>query len=490
VQRFGYGITIGDGAYVRNYPSSTSVIIDELPANKVVYVNGQEYVDNTAWHLIQYDGAWGYVRGDMLRMMNEYEVLAYLEETQHTPEPEPEITLAPYDPNAMSCYGYVSASSVNFRQQPSAQSTRISRLKQYALCLIYDTEVIDGTVWYKVGYEGTTGYLNGDYFRQMTVAEAETFFQSEEYRTGLRNNAPEEQQQTNSSPQTTGTPTGIATAEDIKVETWKNPDSGISVSYEPFDPFATPEPLPENDVRNKEYLDSLADRIKAGSLKEEDLEKLLETAYRDSADKDAIIQNAMTYVREKIGSSGASEVTNTPEGIPMETEENPQYKQEENQGGSAVGWIIGGLLLAGAAGGGYFYYSSVQKKRQAAQRLAQKKAAQQRKEQGTVKPSGVSGTAVKQPASAQQAARVRTGTYTEKNGTTSVKPASQADSGTMRKPYSRNVENPYARYTSGSEEDASYTASFKPDESRRSGNTHRRRTAGNEKETGKDNYDG
>ena len=446
-------------------------------------------MNETAWHLIQYDGTWGYVRGDMLRMMNEYEVLAYLEETQHTPEPEPEITLAPYNPDTLSCYGYVSASSVNFRQQPSVQSTRISRLKQYALCLIYDTETIDGTLWYKVGYEGTTGYLNGDYFRQMTVAEAEAFFQSEEYRTGLRNNAPEEQQQTNPSPQTTGTPSGIASAEDWKVETWKNPESGISVSYEPFDPFATPEPLPENDVRNKEYLDSLADRIKNGSLKEEDLEKLLETAYRDSADKDTIIRSAMTYVRDKVGAVGAPEAANTPEGIPMETEENLQYKQEENQGGSAVGWIIGGLLLAGAAGGGYFYYSSVQKKRQAAQRLAQKKAAQQRKEQNSAKAQVTAGTASRQPASAQQSARVRTGTYTEKNGTTSVKPTSDAENSTVRKPYSRNVENPYARYTSGNEEDASYTASFKPDESRNSTNTHRRRTTGKENETEKNNYD-
>ena len=203
----------------------------------------------------------------------------------------------------------------------------------------------------------------------------------------------------------------------------------------------------------------------------EDLQQLLETAYRDSADKDQIISSALNYVREKLGTAGADEATETPEGIPMETEVSPQYEQEKEQGGSAAGWIIGGLLLAGAAGGGYAYYSSVQKKRQAAQRLAQKKAAQQRKEQAA-RGSQAAGKTSEQPASAQQAAKVRTGTYTEKNGTTAVRPS--ATQNTTGKPYGKTVENPYGRYTSGGEDDAAYTASFKPEE-KQTGNTRRRR---------------
>ena len=430
-------------------------------------MTGQMYENETAWHIIQYDGGWGYVRGDMLRMMNEYEVLAYLEETERTPEPEPTVTPAPFNPDSLSCYGYVSADSVNFRKQPSKQSDRISRLKRYALCLIYDTQDVDGTVWYKIGYEGTIGYVDGTYFKQMTVQEAEDFFQSREYQEGLTNNAVTTAAPQSSSPQTTGTPSGIVSAEDLKVETWKNPDSGITVSYEPFDPFATPEPLPENDVRNKEYLDSLTERIKNGSLKEEDLEQLLETAYRDSADKDTLITTAMNYVREKLGTN-TEEPTVTPEDIPLATEENPQYEQEQEQGGSAVGWVIGGLLLAGAAGGGYYYYSTVQRKRQAAQRLAQKKAAQQRREQAASKTAA--GTKTEQTASVQQAAKVRT-------------PNTRSTSQTSRnsnnaKPYSKTVENPYGRYTSGGEEDASYTASFKPDESKTGGTSRRRRNGG------------
>ena len=429
--------------------------------------------------MTQYDGKWGFVRGDMLRMMSEYEVLAYLQEAQKTPEPAATDTPAPFNADSLSCYGYVSADSVNFRKQASTQSERISRLKKYALCLIYDTQIIDNTTWYKVGYEGTIGYVNGDYFKQMTVSEAEKFFNSKEYLEGLNNNMTEQKQQQQQQPstgtqaKTTGTPSGVVSAEDQKVQTWTNPDSGVTVSYVPFDPFATPEPLPENNVRNKEYLDSLADRIKNGSLKEEDLKKLLETAYRDSADKDTLIESAMTYVHEKLGTENTTEPTATPEDIPLNTEENPQFEQEQNQGGSAIGWIVGGILLAGAGGGAYYYYSSVQKKRQAAQRLAQKKAAQQRKEQTGGKTTGgtnTGSTGQTQTTSAQQAAKVRTNT---------------ARSGVTNKPYSRNVENPYGRYTSGGEEDASYTASFKPDESKKTGSSPRRRNNGTGDREGK-----
>ena len=167
----------------------------------------------------------------------------------------------------------------------------------------------------------------------------------------------------------------------------------------------------------------------------------------------------------------------------METEENAQFEKEQSQGGSALGWIIGGLVLVGAGGGGYAYYSSVQKKRQAAQRLAQKKAAQQRKEQTTGRmpagktPAGTAGT-VQKPAGAQQAARVRTGTYTEKNGTTASRPAGQTGSSNDR-PYRKTVENPYGRYTTAGEEDATYTASFKPEESRNKTAGPRRRSDAN-----------
>ena len=508
-QRIGYAITIGDGVYVRNWPSSNSVIIDELPANKVVYVTGQTYVNEVAWHMTQYDGTSGYIRADMLRMMNRNEIAAYLEEGRATQAPETVITVAPFNPEELSCYGYVSSDSVNFRTKPSKSSTRIQSLKKYAMCLVYGTEEAEGTTWYKVGYNGTTGYISGDYFTQMTVREAEEFLNSSRYLEGINNNktstvtqAPANSK-TQSNPTTTGTPSGIVSAEDQKISTWTNPDSNLTVSYEPFDPFATPAPLQENDdLKNTEYLDSLAEQMKTGKLTEEKLKTTLQVAYKDASNADSMVEKALAYIHEKVG-EGIEEIpTETPTVNPLATEADVVYPQEENTGGGAAGWLIGAAVLAALGGGGYYWYLNTQRKREAAQRMAQKKAAQQRQAGKATAGTGASTRPGQktttnptkpnnpnQPVSAQSSAKVRTGTYSGKNGAVTAKP-SQGNSNFQNasKPYQKNVENPYARYTSGStEEDATYTASFKPENSPQESSSFRRRSNRNQSRQNSDN---
>ena len=189
-----------------------------------------------------------------------------------------------------------------------------------------------------------------------------------------------------------------------------------------------------------------------------------------------MIAGAKAYIEEKLGAAGTEEPTVTPEDIPLNTEDNTQFEQEENQGGFPFGWVLGGLALAGAGAGGYYYYTA-QKKREAAQRLAQKKAAQQRRDQAAVKSvssaaaSGTPNAAGKNAAepaapSAQQAARFRT--TAGRIGTTGGNGQSAG------KPYSKNVENPYGRYTSSGEEDSEYTASFKPEQKKPSSGRRRK----------------
>ena len=305
----------------------------------------------------------------------------------------------------------------------------------------------------------------------MTVGEADQFLNSSLYTEGLANNTTPDTSTTDNAP-TTVTPNGIVSAEDQKISEWVNPNSGASVSYEPFDPFATPAPLEENGIANSEYLDSLVSKLKDGSLKQEDLKTELGKFYKDAADPDGSITAAMSYIQEKAGLE-AEQPSESPE--PMVTEEVTEYQQEQSSGGGA-GWLIGLGLLAAAGGGGYYWYASTQKKRQAAQRIAQKKAAEQRKAQGGNRPGQGSGQQG-QPASAQNAAKVRTGNYSNKGGSTTSRPA-QADPG-ARKANSGNTENPYGRFTSGSsEEDSSYTASFKPDAGAEKNARARRSTTG------------
>lgn len=479
-----------------------SVIIDELPANKVVYVTGQEYVDGVAWHVAQYDGTSGYIRADMLRMMSSMEEAAFLEEATQTEEPEPVITLPPYNPNSLSCYGYVSADSVNFRSEPSMNGTKIGRLKKYALCIVYDTVSQGGDQWLRVSYNGQTGYVNGGYFKQMTVSEADAFFASPQYLEGIANNTEPSSVKTNpgsSQPATTGTPTGVVSAEDQRVNTWTNPNSEIKVSYKPFDPFATPAPLPENSGStpgNTEYLDSLAERIRNGSLKEEDLQNTLEIAYQDNSNKEETIAAAIGYIREKTGTGTAQPAEESP--VPTESpevKENIAYEQDAGQGGG-FGWLIGGIFVLGAAGAGYAVYANRNRKREAAQRMARKRVAQQRAQNTgstgsqthpTVRPQASSASRIQQPGTAgmgaspepgnaQQAARIRNGIYTGNNGKSApgTNRTTAGGQGSV-KPYSRNVDNPYGRYTSGTEDDADYTASFKPEGNRESSSISRRR---------------
>ena len=290
---------------------------------------------------------------------------------------------------------------------------------------------------------------------------------------------------------TTGTPTGIVSAEDQRVSTWTNPNSEIKVSYKPFDPFATPAPLPENSSStpgNTEYLDSLVERIRNGSLKDEDLQNTLEIAYQDNSNKEATIEAALGYIREKTGTGTAVQATENPAPTESpEVKENITYEQDAGQGGG-FGWLIGGIFVLGAAGAGYAVYTNRNRKREAAQRMAQKRVAQQRAQTTAAartqtaagtrpqQPGAVRTGTPAEPGSAQQAARIRNGIYTGSSGTAVPKTGGSIAGGqASAKPYSRNVDNPYGRYTSGAEEDADYTASFKPEGSRETSTVSRRR---------------
>ena len=479
IQRFGYAITIGDGAYVRNWPSTTSVIIAELPANKVVYVNGQTYVDGVAWHDTQYEGSEkGYIRADMLRMMSAQEVLDYLDNINATPEPAPTeavITAPPYNPNSLSSYGYVSASTVNFRTKPDTKSARIRQLKQYAFCLVLGSEQVDGTTWYKVSYDKQIGYISGNYFKQMTLAEMENFVNSAEYTQGVINNTAQTDNTSgggSSGQSSKGTTGEIISAEDQKVETWVNPNSTIQVSYEPFDPFATPEPLKENEITNTEYLDGLAEQVLNGTLTEEKLEVTLKSYYRDAADPEGTLANALAYIHGKTAAQATETPEATPDVVPLATDE-VVYPQEETRG-SAAGWVIGLAVLAAAGGGGYAWYAAQQKKRRAAaQQAAQKRAALQKKQQAAQQGKPGAQPAGTPAASAQNANKARGNASGPQRpsapaaGTTvQGKPEAPVQSGSGeaegQKNYSSAVKNPYGRYTTGAEEDNAYTASFKP----------------------------
>ena len=404
-QQQGYAVARGDNVYMRTLPSELSGISHVLSAGEVAYVTGQQYVLNNGtyeiWHVVQYGSEWGYIRADLMRMLDPWEEEQYLNSLK-TPAPTLVTTPQPYDENNLSSYGYVSSSTVNFRQSASTSSTRLATLRQYAFCLVLGTTQSNGTTWYKVNYGGKVGYIQGDYFKQLTIAELQDFLLSNEYKQGIANNS---SSSSGSSGSTSGGTSNLPSAEDQTVQEWTNPNSGINVSYEPFDPFSTPEPL-------------------------------------------------VTASPSASASPSAEATTLEPlETLPVEY---PTEDTESGEGGSAVGWVLAAaVVLLGGGGGGYAYVLHKQNQRRAAQRAAQRRAAAQRTGESANRPYARTGTA----------AQPRTGTYNAGGtATPTQRPSTTTTAGTTaagaygaakqaRRPYagegstaSSSGTNPYANF--------------------------------------------
>ncbi len=455
----GFGVTIGDGAYVRSWPSYESVIVDELPGNKVVYVNGQVYENQTAWHQIQYDEELGYVRADMLRMMTQKEIREYLSEGRTTPAPTEQITIPPYNTESLSSYGYVTSGPVNFRKGAGKSAERIGQLKQYAMCLVLGTDETSGQTWYRVSYNGKTGYISGDFFKQMTISEFQEFLGSENYYKGLEDpkSRPTGGVNTTEQPVSTGQ---YPSAEDEKVQRWINPESETSVSYAPFNPFATPEPVNETETGN-EYLDSLINDLQKGTITENDLETKLRIHYKDAIDQDQKVMDGLAYIREKAGLNATETPSATPEIKPLETVVPPQ---ESSGSGNAFIWIFIILLLALTAGGLYWYKKKAEEKKSFANRQKQKTGT------ASVRTRNTSVPAKKDSSVAGASGSSKPGGYFESNRrNTSPQKQEEPIKGVQPvKPYSRNVENPYARYTtSGSSDKIDQNSAYRPAPSRK-----------------------
>lgn len=234
-QLIGYGVVIGDGVPFRQMQSEFSRIIDNLDADTIVYVTGQTPGDGQYWHSVNYENRWGYIRTDLVRMMTLAEEEAYIESQRATPTPA--TTNLPFDADGMSSYGYVDGSSVNWRETPSTSGKRVGELKRYAFCLVLDSERVGGVTWYLVSYGDKSGYIHGDFFKQMTISELEDFLGSDEYLQGIANNSASG----DSAMDDVGYPGtgGIVTWEDQ----WVSNNQDAYASFAPFNPIGTVAPI-------------------------------------------------------------------------------------------------------------------------------------------------------------------------------------------------------------------------------------------------------
>jgi len=233
-QVYGYAMTVGDGVPMRAFPDTNAEIMMLLPYAAVADVRGQSYAGGTTWHMVQYNGMWGFIREDQMRILSPQESMEYENSLYGgTPTPSPAPTPEPTTQNSLSSYGHVQSNSgkVNLRAQPSTESARLRLLDNYAFALVMGTITNDEGIWYHVSQAGTEGYVHGDYFKVLSLGELTNFLQSDEYQNA--NSGTTSSQPSNS--------TQLQPVEDFNQNVWQNP----SISYEPFNPYLTPTPDPE-----------------------------------------------------------------------------------------------------------------------------------------------------------------------------------------------------------------------------------------------------
>ena len=234
-QKTGYALTLGENVPLRAYADTNAQILGLLPDRAVVSVMGQEYSQNNAWHLVQSAAGYGFVRQDQMRMMNPQEERAYLESLR-TPVPTPNATLAPVTLNSPSSYGYVNADRVRLRSGPSRTSKEIKLMSANAFALVYgSTQQPDG-LWYHISQDGTSGYVDSNFFTVLPMGELSAYLQSAAYLNSANAAQPQ-----NGARQ----PVIITPVEDFNNTVWQNPNL-VNPSYEPFNPLGTPTPSPED----------------------------------------------------------------------------------------------------------------------------------------------------------------------------------------------------------------------------------------------------
>ncbi|MEE0696873.1 MAG: hypothetical protein U0M53_01255, partial [Oscillospiraceae bacterium] len=126
-----YGRVVQDNAPMRANPEESAYLQKMLTAESVVSIS-QSLMgsDGTMWYLVQYDGEWGYIKTDLVRLMGEQETkdyLAQLEAANATPTPTAEPTPTPVPtatpaPQDMRVYARVINDGTPLRGNPDANA--------------------------------------------------------------------------------------------------------------------------------------------------------------------------------------------------------------------------------------------------------------------------------------------------------------------------------------------------------------------------------
>lgn len=123
------GLVVGSGVRMRSEPNTDCSIVSTLDRGAAVCVMGAA----DGWYRIDYGGKGGYIAADYLTVSEATE--------------------------GFSCYALVLADSLNMRSAPDAGAGRVTSVSSGSYVDVSGFE----NGWFHVSYNGSTGFMSGDY---------------------------------------------------------------------------------------------------------------------------------------------------------------------------------------------------------------------------------------------------------------------------------------------------------------------------------------
>jgi len=152
------GVTIGD------------TTLATLPANSLVYLWGQAYIDGVCWHSAEslQMNISGYLTDDVLRRITSEEAALYLAalQPQMTATPAPTAQPAPY-----TGYAVTNGNNVLLRAYSNTSAEIIEVLTAGEVVWVLAQEYVEGEAWQIVRFKNIYGYIRNDQLRMMSYEE-------------------------------------------------------------------------------------------------------------------------------------------------------------------------------------------------------------------------------------------------------------------------------------------------------------------------------
>lgn len=168
----GYALTLWQAALRTGVIQTDESILEMLPADSLVYVSGQTYVDGVAWSSVQAvrSGNFGFMPHEVFRPISNEEARPYLEQMQ----PAQQATQTPA-PSQVYGYAMTVGEGVPMRTFPDTNAEIIRTLPYGAVASVQGQQYADGTTWHLVQFGGMWGFIRQDQMRMLSPEESQAY---------------------------------------------------------------------------------------------------------------------------------------------------------------------------------------------------------------------------------------------------------------------------------------------------------------------------